>query len=114
MPQDTRSLETAYNFRRHMIETVNQKIRIQKARTNLLDFARVVRPNWKDNWHFGVMAEKLDKWVNKEIRNLMIFLPTRSGKSEFCSRILPSYLFGKFPDARVMAASYGQELASAN
>jgi predicted phage terminase large subunit-like protein len=41
----------------------------------------------------------------------MIFMPPRHGKSELVSRRLPAYILGKNPDAPIIAASYGADLA---
>jgi len=42
----------------------------------------------------------------------MVFMPPGSGKSEIVSRALPAWIFGRNPDAMIMAASYGASLAS--
>lgn len=42
----------------------------------------------------------------------MIFLPPGSGKSELVSRRLPAWIFGKNPEAGIMATSYAASLAS--
>lgn len=39
-------------------------------------------------------------------------MPPGHGKSEACSRNLPAYLFGTYPDCRIIACSYTQDLAS--
>lgn len=41
-----------------------------------------------------------------------MFMPPRNGKSELVSRRLPAYIFGRNPDASIIATSYGAELAS--
>lgn len=58
------------------------------------------------------MFSLLDEFVNKEITRLMIDLPPRHTKSESVSRRLPAYILGKNPDAKVIACSYGADLAS--
>jgi predicted phage terminase large subunit-like protein len=44
---------------------------------------------------------------------LILQAPPQSGKSEIASRKLPAYLLGRFPDWRIAACSYGDELAGA-
>jgi len=44
---------------------------------------------------------------------LILQAPPQHGKSEIASRKLPAYLLGRFPDWRIAAASYGDELAGA-
>lgn len=41
----------------------------------------------------------------------MVFMPPRHGKSELVSRRLPAYILGKNPDAKIITASYGGDLA---
>lgn len=42
----------------------------------------------------------------------MLFVPPRYGKSELASRRLPPFIYGRDPDAEVIAASYSAELSS--
>jgi hypothetical protein len=53
----------------------------------------------------------LDKFARLEITRLMIFCPPRHGKSELVSRRLPAYILGRNPDAPIITASYGADLA---
>jgi hypothetical protein len=48
------------------------------------------------------------------MRRLMVFAPPQHGKSELVSRRLPAYIFGRNPDASVIACSYGFNLAQEN
>lgn len=84
------------------------------ARKNLLGFTIWTKPDFRVNWHHRILAKKLDKWVNREIRNIMVFMPPRLGKTELVSRRLPAYIFGKDPKAKIIAASYSADLAQAN
>ena len=81
------------------------------ARRGLLDFSIVTDSNYKPNWHHALLCGYLDRFVKKEIRRLMVFLPPRHGKSELVSRKLPAYIFGVNPDASIIATSYGADLA---
>ncbi len=69
-------------------------------------------PDYEMNWHHEVMCDKLQKWINKEIRNLMIFMPPRHGKSELASKRTPAYILGINPNAEIIGCSYSAELAS--
>lgn len=48
------------------------------------------------------MGRDLDRWVRGEVRRLMVLVPFRHTKSEFVSRRLPAYIFGRDPDASIM------------
>jgi predicted phage terminase large subunit-like protein len=54
----------------------------------------------------------LDKFVSGDIKRLIVTMPPRHSKSEFVSRRLPAYILGRNPDAKIIATSYGADLAS--
>lgn len=83
-----------------------------EASKSLLAFTRHVFPELNENWHVRVLCDALDKWVEREIKNLIILLPPRHGKSTLVSEHLPAYVLGKYPDSRFMGASYTAGLAS--
>ena len=64
-----------------------------------------------DAWHFRVLATALQKVVTGETRRLLIAVPPRHGKSRLASVALPSWILGRDPTAKIICASYGQDLA---
>jgi predicted phage terminase large subunit-like protein len=84
----------------------------KKAKMHLLDFTTYTFPRYQVNWHHQIICEYLERWAWGDIKRLMIFSPPRSGKSEIVSRRLPAWVFGHRPDASIIAASYGMDLAS--
>jgi predicted phage terminase large subunit-like protein len=62
--------------------------------------------------HHHLIAKYLEKVEKGKIKRLMIFMPPRSGKSMIVSEFFPAWYLGRNPDKRIIAASYGQELAS--
>lgn len=68
-------------------------------------------PSFELNWHHQVVCEYLDKFARLEIKRLIISMPPRHTKSEFVSRRLPAFILGRNPDAPIIAASYGADLA---
>ena len=88
-----------------------KEIDIALARKSLLEFTKYTMPEYQPNWHHELMCEYLDKFVALEIKRLMIFAPPRHGKSEIVSRHLPAFILGHNPDAPIIAASYGADLA---
>lgn len=93
-------------------EAAQELLNRRKARANLLDFTRYTMPEYDTNWHHELVANCLDRFVAGEIKRLMIFEPPRSGKSEQVSRRLPAFILGRNPNASIIAASYGADLAS--
>lgn len=85
-------------------------LRRREARRSMLAFTEYVRPAYQTNWHHRVICDALDRFVEGEIKRLMLFVPPQHGKSELVSRHLPAYMFGRNPDLKVTAASYAAEL----
>lgn len=86
-------------------------LRRRQARRSLLAFTRYTMPSFEYSWHHGVMCEYLDRFVALDIKRLIISMPPRHTKSEFVSRRLPAFILGQNPDAPIIAASYGADLA---
>ncbi len=82
------------------------------AKTDFLNFTRYTMDDFRESWHHRKMASLLEEFVNKELTRLIIDVPPRHTKSEFVSRRLPPYIFGRFPDAKIISCSYGADLAS--
>lgn len=84
------------------------------ARNYLINFTTYTFPGYYVNDHHEIVAEYLDKFVKKEIKHLIIVEPPRHGKTEQVSRRLPAYIFGKNPDAHIIATTYGASLSRRN
>lgn len=83
----------------------------RKARKSILAFTEFTMPNYRPNWHHELLCEYLDRFIAGDIRNLMVFMPPRHGKSELVSRRLPAYLLGVRPATAIIASSYSADLA---
>jgi len=81
------------------------------ARKSLQEFSTYTDSFYQMNWHHALLCSYLDRFVSREIRRLMVFMPPRHGKSELVSRKLPAFIFGKNPDAHIIATSYSADLA---
>ena len=67
----------------------------------------------RGNWHLARHLAYIDREVLAAIvggYNLLLETPPRHGKSEYTSRALPGWFMGRWPDKRVINASYGLEL----
>ena len=92
----------------------NKFLKIHKARNSFLDFILYTKPDYKVNWHHRLICKELDSFLKDPDRQfLMVFVAPRRGKSEIISRRFPAYVFGRHPDASIIATSYGSDLASA-
>jgi predicted phage terminase large subunit-like protein len=84
----------------------------QHARSSMLAFTKHMNPDFRINWHHRVICSHLDRFISGEINRLAIFIQPQIGKSELVSRHLPAMIFGKDPDHRLIASSYGDAFAS--
>ncbi|MGY4689333.1 phage terminase large subunit [Salibacterium sp. K-3] len=82
------------------------------ARRNMEEFTLYTHGDYDMNWHHNVLCDKLNHFVFGDLDRLMIFMPPRNGKSELVSRRLPAFIFGNDPNAQIISASYGSDLAS--
>jgi predicted phage terminase large subunit-like protein len=64
------------------------------------------------NWHIEAIAFHLTQCMLGEIKRLIISVPPRSLKSICASTSFPAFLLGHDPSARIICASYSQELAA--
>ena len=90
------------------------RIRLTRARKSLLPFITRTMPEYDVNWHHEIMCNALDRVAAGTVKRLMIFMPPRHGKSEAVSRRWPAHLLGQNPKLKIIAASYGADLASGN
>jgi predicted phage terminase large subunit-like protein len=89
-----------------------RQVAIERARSSLLAFTLYTfGSDYRVNWHHRVLCDKLDAFERGDIKRLIISMPPRHGKSELASRRLPAYILGRNPDARIIACSYGADLA---
>lgn len=109
-----RGLEIPAAIRNKLRESKQKKSkqRILEARTGILAFTKYTMFSFVENWHHFVVAWYLDQFIERKIKRLMLFMPPRHSKSEFTSRRLPAYIFGKYPDASIMLCSYSEALAT--
>lgn len=61
--------------------------------------------------HHRLILQAADRCIATRYGRLMLFMPPGSAKSTYGSVVVPSYAMGKRPGYRVIAASYGDDLA---
>jgi hypothetical protein len=66
---------------------------------------------YQHNWHIEVIAAALEECRTGRLKRLIINVPPRSLKSHLCSISFSAYLLGHNPAARIVCASYAQDLA---
>lgn len=99
---------------------VLQAVPIELAERRLRHFVRqawhVVEPfaPFKPNWHLDAIADHLEAVEHGEIRNLLVTMPPRMGKSLTISVFYPAWRWINKPGMRFLYASYSQDLATAH
>ncbi len=98
-----------------MMDPMLQAIKRQKAKVNLLDYATLVNEKYIVTRFNRYLAWKLQKFV-QDVEDgldpfLVINMEPRAGKSELTSKILPSWVLGRFPDWELIVASYSGGLS---
>ena len=66
---------------------------------------------YQPNWHLEAIGYQLARCASGAERRLIILAPPRTAKSQFVSCSLPAFILGRNPSARVMVASYGEQLS---
>lgn len=62
--------------------------------------------------HLELLDRKLVDLAEGRIRRLLVTMPPRHGKSQRCSKWFPSWYLSRFPDRKVILASYGADFAA--
>ena len=88
-----------------------ESIAVSIARNNLLGYIQFTFPKFIINWHHRVLVEKLEALLEGKIKRLMVFMPPRHSKSEIVCRRFPTFVLGKYPDTKIIIASYSASLA---
>lgn len=88
-----------------------QEIVKEAARRFLQSFAKYINPKLTFEPYHKAYYEILTRFAYGEIKRLIIQMPPQHGKSEGSSRMLPSFILGRNPDAKVCIASYSTTMA---
>ena len=64
-----------------------------------------------DNWHVDAIVHHLEESIAGRLPRLIINLPPRQLKSFVASVVLPAFILGVDPEARIICVSYSDELA---
>ena len=76
-----------------------------------LDFIDHMWPEFICGRHHKIFAQKLEDVANGKCNRLIINMPPRHTKSEFCSTYFPAWIMGKQPKRKIMQTTHTGELA---
>lgn len=88
-----------------------KQLRIEKAKVNMLAFARYNMPTFQATEFHKQYYSILDKFTSGEIKKLIISVPPQHGKSLGSSVFTPSYLVGNRPDNKIAIVCYSSTKA---
>jgi predicted phage terminase large subunit-like protein len=92
---------------------------IEEARSELIPFARLMRP-WPNDEedprkslylpvkHHYFIAAILERVAKGQLQRVIISAPPRSGKTELTSKLFPAYFAGVFPEKSLILATYNE------
>ena len=83
----------------------------RKAQKSLLPFVLYTMRSYLVKPFHRHVCNTLDRFLDGEIKRLMIFMPPQTGKSELSSRRFPAYALGRDPNKRIGIFSYSADLA---
>lgn len=93
----------------------------QPAAVGLTDFKRAVYRRYQHARHLQVIDDAIEaaaRWVDtggaEGLGHIIISMPPRHGKTMTTSRLMPAWFLGRWPERRVILASYGADLARKN
>ena len=90
------------------LELINREL----AKRRLRDFIDYTFEEYIfDKWH-DKLFHALQRIETGNLKRLIVEMPPRTGKTEIISKRFPAFILGKYPQKRVICASYGAELAN--
>lgn len=68
----------------------------------------------QENWHIRAIVHQLERCFSGENNRLLLTVPPRSLKTNIASVAAPAFILGNDPTARIILASYSNDLSSHN
>lgn len=81
------------------------------GRDDLLGYASYIDPTFASPAHIRLIAKHLVAVEQGRINRLIVNMPPRHGKSNFISKIFPSWYMGRHPSTQLIVASYAAATA---
>jgi predicted phage terminase large subunit-like protein len=78
---------------------------LKAARESLVDFAQLIFPQHRINWHHRVIGRHLEQLARGEFKRLMVLTPPRCAKTTWCSHLFPAWCLGR-QDEYVVSCAY--------
>ena len=101
----------------YLSRALKQVREAEKCAKSLRDFVKHAWPMiggnsiYMPNWHIDCLCEHLEAVMNRDIRQLLINMPPRSGKSSIISIALTAWRWIECPTEKFLTASYDLKLS---
>ena len=83
----------------------------KECQGSFLEFINYMWPEFICGRHHKIFAQKLEEVAEGKCKRLIINMPPRHTKSEFCSTYFPAWIMGKQPNRKIMQTTHTGELA---
>ena len=90
------------------LETLNTQ---EQCHNSFLFYVEQMWPEFICGRHHEIFAQKLEDVANGKINRLIVNMPPRHTKSEFCSTYFPALIMGNQPNRKLMQTTHTGELA---
>jgi predicted phage terminase large subunit-like protein len=102
------------------LQLIEQALRTEVALSSPAEYAAYCDPSFLRPDHIELISDTVVRLINAELirpdgqpyRKLAVSMPPRHGKSEMISRFTPAWFVTKYPEARVVLASYEGDFAA--
>lgn len=95
------------------IESAAKRLRVEReCRDSLMFYTRLCDPRYMASAAHQFVSERLQRVAEGQTKRLILNMPPQHGKSRLTTVELPTWLLGQRPDARIVVASYSQDLSS--
>jgi len=85
--------------------------RVEESQKHFLPFVKSIWHEFIEGTHHRLIADKLERIANGELKRLIVNMPPRHTKSEFASFLFPAWMIGRRPDMKIIQATHTTELA---
>ena len=111
-------LDNLHTFPKHeqvqlleIVEELEARKHAELCRTNLLDFAQAMMPDYKVGPHHRQLATLLEDMAHGRKSRVTVSIAPRFGKSQLTSIFFPAWFIGNRPDKQIMLVSHTADLA---
>jgi hypothetical protein len=92
-------------------EVLAERKKSEAARNDLIEFCKVMQPDYKVGKHHRILANLLMDIAEGKKDRICVNMPPRHGKSQLVSIYFPAWFIGRYPNKKVLMVSHTTDLA---